>query len=670
MSELLLEILSEEIPSRFQGLARNQFYTIIEKEFQKHSLKALSLEVFVSSRRLVLSCKNIELNKVGPKRGPRVGARVEAVQGFAKSCGESVKSLEKRNVDGDYYYFSSGSASVSNIKIILSKIIERSLSQISWPKSMHWSDNNVHWVRPIRNIMALFNGTVLPLVFCGLKANNISYGHKVMSPGSFVVEGISQYYEQLLLKKVIVSADERKKIIIDGINKIAQKLNVALVEDESLFNEVIGLVEYPVVKYGKIDMKFLSLPKEVIIKIMASHQKFLALERSNGSLVPYFITVLNIESDNEKEIISGNEKVLSARLYDGKFFFDEDLKTPLEECVPDLKRVIFHDKLGTLFDKVERIEKIAQYLADENIDQVLLKRSVMLSKADLTTYMVNEFPELQGIVGQYYAQYNGEDNEVSKAIYEHYLPIGKDSECPKSLYGALVSIADKMDTVVGLFLVNEMPTSSKDPYGLRRYALGIIRIINQFAFNFNIKDIIQYSAGLYNQGANHLHVSKIIDFVYERFKYWLKLSFRDDLIAAVLFNNSGVIYREIMVLQLIEEMINNNSDVLFAFKRINSIVDSKKIEKDALNQKFITVIEQQLLTEVELLDSNITEFFNTQDSTNLMSVLTKVAKTVNKLFDETMIMDKDLEIRNHRLSVLERSCVVFNKIAHFSLIDL
>lgn len=669
MSELLLEILSEEIPSRFHNAVQVQFQLILQKEFSKHNLVAKDLEVYIASRRVVLYCTGVIQGKIDARRGPKVQAKQNAIEGFARSCGVSITDLNIKKINDVEYYFSPSGNNDNNLIESLCKAIERSLAQISWPKSMYWNDPQMRWARPIRNIMALFGGKTLPLEFCNFKANNLSYGHKIMHPESFVVKNFEQYKKQLSLKKVLLTKAEREKVIVGGIETISKKLDVMPVQDNNLLEEVIGLVEYPVVRYGTIDKSFLSLPSEVIIKIMASHQKFIALKNHDGSLSHYFITVLNIVSKEEQEIVSGNEKVLSARLYDGKFFFDEDLKVLLLDRVDDLKKVVFHDQLGNLFEKVERIEKIAIYFSDFfDVDQGQLKRIALLSKADLTTYMVNEFPELQGVVGQYYAQHSGENAIVSKAIYEHYLPVGKNSAIPSSPYSALVSIADKLDTIAGLFLINEIPTSSRDPYALRRCALGIIRIICISAFNLDLGALVRYSFDLYQKKYNDHNVAKVIDFVYERFRYWLKSSIKDDVVSSVLSLKSGYISRDYKTLMFLDEKLKENRQLFLVFKRVHNIVQVN--DAGVINKPLLTEHETKLLDQVKLLEKMIQDFYNTNNTNNLYSILLDIEKTVGNLFNDTMILDKNLEIRKHRVSVLKKLDMASKRIANFSLIDL
>ncbi len=672
MSELLVEILSEEIPSRFHNNVLGQCRLIIEREIAKHAIVAKGLEIYVSPRRLVFKVEEVSLGVVEPKRGPKIDANDKAIEGFAKSCGFSVSQLHKKDIDGVEYYFSPADSGVMDIREVLCKVIDRSLSQISWPKSMYWNSNKVRWVRPIRNIMAIFNGDILSFEFCGFKANSDSYGHKLMNPGKFTVKSFKQYKAELLSRNVILSSETRKQNILDQTSLIVQNLGVEIIYDEALFSDIVGLVEYPVVRYGSIDQKFLSLPKEVIVKIMSSHQKFIATQYADGNLAPYFIVVLNVDfTDSEQDIIAGNEKVLSARLYDGKFFFEEDTNRTLESRVDDLKQVVFHDRLGTLFDKVKRIEKISLFFASVvEVDKSILSRAALLSKADLTTLMVNEFPELQGIIGRYYAQHEGENDNVVKTVYEHYLPSGRDSECPSSIYGAVVSVADKIDTIVGLFLANEIPTSSKDPYALRRCALGVIRIICEFSLDINVKDIIKYSISLYDLKYDDHLLVQILDFIYERFRYWLKLSSKDGFVSAALYKKSGSLSQEYKVLKFLENMLRENKDLFFTFKRVVNVVKSSKVDSLAVDKQLLTEIEAKLIKQIESLDSAIRDFYSTKGSDSLVSIFKDIEETVSILFKDTMIMDKNLEIQKHRISVLNQLYSSFIKIADFSLIDL
>ena len=385
---------------------------------------------------------------------------------------------------------------------------------------MRWTADGIRWARPIRNILCLFLGQTLPIKFGHIIANDLSYAGKK----SFTVKNYKQYLEELRKHQIILSAAERKKLISDKTNEITKKLGTVLVTNDNLLHEIVGITESPNVHYGKIKEQFLSLPQEVIIRIMATHQKYLAMRYSDGTLAPYFIVVLNGDfANNIPNIISGNEKVLSARLYDGKFFFEEDLKTPLGERINDLKKIIFHEKLGTIYDKTQRLVELSKHLAQNlNIDHKKVQEAALLAKTDLTTYMVNEFPELQGTIGKYYAEHTDISKEVSQAISDHYLPNSKESVCPISEIGAIVAIADKLDSTVGLFLAGEIPTASKDPYALRRNALGIIRIICEFNLDHDLNDLVTTAARLYQQ-QNPTIENKIVEFIYERFKFFLNV---------------------------------------------------------------------------------------------------------------------------------------------------
>ena len=506
MPELLIEIHSEEIPARMQNKAAEDFKKLFIDFFHKQNIKFSQNKVnaYCCPRRLVFVAEDLQEIQVCPAKkitGPQINAPQKAIEGFLKSVGvKQVSELSQiENKKGQYYCFQLPKKEIKTIDILqdhLPQILQK-MSNL-WPKTMRWlsGQNAIYWVRPIRNILAIFNQKIIPFKFGALSSNDKSYGHLFLSGKSFKVTNFADYNKKLADNFVTLDAAKRKEIIINGIKAICKKLNCYLVEnlenDNQLLNEVAGLVEYPQVMYGQISQEFMSLPYEVLVLTVKRHQKYFCLKDKKGNLAPYFIFVSNVKGKDSNKIIADNEKVLSARLNDAKFFIEEDLKISLRQKVEDLRHLIFHEKLGSVFFKVKRLEALNKFIAIwiPHASLSLAEKLADLAKSDLVTKGVAELPELQGVIGKYYAQIAGEDNEVSQAIAEQYLPAGADSELPKTPLGVLLSIADKIDTICGLFLVNEKPTGSKDPFALRRLALGIIRIIAHYQIHLPLKIII------------------------------------------------------------------------------------------------------------------------------------------------------------------------------------
>jgi len=415
--------------------------------------------------------------------------------------------------------------------------------------------------------------------------------------------------------------------------------------DENLIDEIVGLVEYPICLLGKIDNEFMEVPKEVLIATMKTHQKYFALLSNNNSFAPFFIVVSNIVGKDPQQIISGNEKVLRARLYDAKFFYDQDKKNTLDSRVDDLKKVVFHDELGSLFDKTNRIINLSKEIAKIlNLDINILERSARLSKADLTSNLVKEFPELQGTIGQYYALNDGEDTRVANAISEHYLPAGKSDYCPKFIEGAIVSIADKLDSIVGLFFIDEAPTSSKDPYGLRRSALGIIRIMIEHKLDLELYDLVEYALKSYEDSDKITGlIQKVIFFFHERFKYLLKDKFRYDLINAVAPN--GNIYSSYQKIVALKDFYNskNGKEVLTILRRIANFIPPAYAKSDLkVNQKlFSDDLEKKLYAVIDQVSNELKKV----DIVSQFSMLNMLVEPVNYFCDKVTVMDNDENIK-------------------------
>lgn len=490
MAELLIELFMEEIPARMQVRAADDFKRLVTDKLAAAGVAFTKAVAHSTPRRLTLVVDGVPTAQADvreEKKGPRVGSPEQALAGFLKSAGlASIDQAEQRDTGKGVFYFAviekKGGATVA----ALPAIIDAAIRELPWPKSMRWGANEFRWVRPLHSIIALFDGAVVPGAL-DLGGKTIAYGsatqgHRFLSPGEFSVNGFADYQAKLAAAHVVLDREERKRLILDGAQKAATAEGFRLKDDPGLAEEVAGLVEYPVVLTGAIDNKFMDVPAEVLTTSMRTHQRYFALETADGKLAPRFVVVANrTTADGGKAVVAGNERVLRARLSDAKFFWDQDLKVKLEDRLPGLKDITFHAKLGTLAQRVERIEALSVEIAkalnwdEETVAQAGL--AARLSKADLTTGVVGEFPEVQGIMGRYVAYHEGLPAPVAEAIADHYKPLGPSDRVPTDKVSVAVALAEKIDTLVAFFGIDEKPTGSRDPFALRRAALGVIRLI-------------------------------------------------------------------------------------------------------------------------------------------------------------------------------------------------
>ncbi len=653
MKELLLELFSEEIPARMQEKSSSIMLSELENTLKEQGITYSKAKYLVTPRRIVIHIEGLpeqlpqqEINR----KGPKIDARPEAIEGFLKAV---EMRLEELTIN-DGFYYAKKIEKAKNIDGELKLILEKLLLTFTWPKSMRSAQSEVRWVRPLRNILCIFGSEILPIEFGGLKANNKTWGHRFMCSDEFLVKSFVDYEQVMKKSFVILSSKEREAIIIEQINEIATKLNLIPIIEPDLLKEVVGLVEYPNVVLGKIDPEYTILPKEVLVTAMKVHQRYFYLENNKSEISPYFLTVLNVKLDSDEAIVAGNEKVLKARLADAKYFWEKDLKLPSSEALAKLAKMTFHSKLGSMFDKVNRIIEIAKFIGEDLLNDELIKKAALLCKTDLVSEMVGEFPELQGVMGKYYALHDGVENEVAYAIAEHYRPIDVNDQGNISLLGAIISIADKMDSLVGLWSAGEKPTSSKDPFALRRTALGIIKLIRFHKLNFSLKELINYAG----HSINKEQKEEIIIFINERLKYYLKNeNFRHDLVMASLANNADNINSAIERIIELENYFKDDvsKNLLFSIKRILNIIGDNEVSLE-VNYDFFNNIEKSLYNKVIGLKEEI-------------SSLASITEDINLFFDKVMVNDIDPNIKKNRLNLLFNVANVASKIADFSLIE-
>ncbi len=484
MAKLLLEIFSEEIPARMQARAADDLKRLVTERLDAARLAFDSARAYVTPRRLALIVSGLPTAQPGitvEKKGPRVGSPPQAVEGFLRAAGlDRIEQCEQRETGKGVFYYAVSHEKGRAADEALAGLLPDALDALLWPKSMRWGRHRLRWVRPVHSILCLFGDRVVPFQFAHLTAGASTCGHRHLAPDRFSVTGVADYRAKLKIAQVELDSEMRAGAIRKELERLAAAEGLRVKPDEALIAENAGLVERPSVLMGKIDEAFMGVPPEVLTTAMRTHQKYFALEKADGALAPRFALVSNmITEDGGAAIVAGNERVLRARLSDAKFFWDQDRAHTLKSRVPRLKQIVFHAKLGTVYEKVDRMHKLVDTLV-RYIPAAKLKRAhraVLRCKTDLVTNMVGEFPELQGIMGAYYARHDGESGAVAQAIAEHYSPLGPSDRCPRKPTSVAVSLADKIDTLAGFFLIGETPTGSKDPFALRRAGLGIIRLI-------------------------------------------------------------------------------------------------------------------------------------------------------------------------------------------------
>jgi len=500
MSELLFEVYSEEIPALLQEEAAQKMATLLVDNLISYGI-SVEVKAFSTPRRIGFAIFNLPTSISIPSeeiRGPRLNANPMAIEGFLRkySC-----SKEQLIIKNDCYFFQIP-AKVIDIKQHLAGQLNELLTTYTWPKSMRWGEHLKTWIRPIKSMIALLDGHIIPVTYGEITAQDTTFGHRFMSYTPIKVASFADYQQKLKEHNVDIYHASRRELIREEAIKKATELGAKLIEDELLLNEIAGLVEKPFIHVGQIDELFMSLPREVLVITLKHHQRYLMLEDGQGELSRYFIIIANINAkDGGQKIVEGNTKVLKARLFDAKYFYDRDVKIPLEDRLEMLKKVVYHERVGSVYQKSQQSKELAGRLAaDLNLDVTLAERAALLAKADLVSEMVKEFPELQGVMGGYYATAQNEHEEVAIAIREHYKPQGPNDSLPSRKIAAVTALADKFDNLNSLFSIGIKPTGSKDPYAQRRAALGILRIIKEFAFQLDLANYLIPEAQAFVEG--------------------------------------------------------------------------------------------------------------------------------------------------------------------------
>ena len=685
MSELLLEIGTEEIPSGFISRALEEMQSLLQKEFQAQRIAYKEVKAMGTPRRLVLIATGVApaqegrvIETIGPAKRIAFddqGRPTKAALGFARGQGIPVEELKVVQTEKGEYLGARKEEKGEETFQLLPAILPRVIASISFPKSMRWMDLENTFVRPIHWILALFDGKIIPFQVGNIITGNLSRGHRFMALGSFQVKDLSDYLRRLKNSFVIFNPEERKELILAEVNRAATEVSGNILKDDGLVDIVTYLVEYPVALRGGFAKEFLALPREVLITAMREHQRYFSIGDSQGALLPYFVTISNTRPRDPNVVIRGNERVLQARLADAKFFFLEDQKVPLIQRLEGLKKVVYHSKLGTSYEKVMRISSLAEYLAgriDPSVGETV-KRASLLCKGDLITGMVGEFPSLQGVMGQIYARLSGEKEEVSLAIYEHYLPTAAGGALPASLPGAVLSMADKLDTIVGCFGIGLIPTGTADPYALRRQTLGIINIILDKRYSLPLGELVEKSLSLLTSKLERPPMQikgEVLEFFKGRMQNLLiSRGVSPDAVEAA----SAVSFEDLVDLEQRAQALHDlkkepDFDPLaVAFKRIVNISRSHA-PGPVFPERFEKPVEGTLFEAYQSIGQKAEEHIARRDYSSALKELSSLRKPVDDFFEGVMVMAEDEKVKENRLSLLANIARLFFKIGDFSKI--
>ena len=672
--DFLLELGTEELPPKLLLKLSNSLKDNLSKELEKLSIKSDSIKAFATPRRLAISISELQSkqqDQVLEKKGPSTQSPEMAINGFAKSCGVDVSELEKKELGGKEYFYYSKEETGQSVSELLPEAIEKSIKDIPITRAMKWGSSDYSFVRPVHWLVIMLDKDIVPAKIMGLESNRITKGLRFIDP---IIElKHAKDYEQVMSDKaqILVDFAKRKELIRDQVLSVAQKNNAEVVIDESLLDEVCALVEYPRAFSGSFDKKFLDIPQEAIISAMKSHQKYFHLVDIQGQLLPLFISVANIESSNIKAIVDGNERVIHPRLADSEFFWNQDKSKKLEERLPGLDSVMFMKSLGSMGQKAKRIESLSSHISDlVGFDQKASARAGLLSKSDLLSEMVGEFADLQGIMGGYYATNDGETQAVSVAIREHYQPRFAGDKVPSTNEGLVVAIADKLDTISGIYGIGQAPTGSKDPYALRRLALGLLRILLEAKIELNLKSLIDYSLNLHLKEVDRSCGDDIYSFMMDRLKaYYKDANIDSNVYEAVL----AVSPESPLDFHLRVEALNeftqseNSKSLIEANKRIANILKDSNEKNETLNPKIlIDDSEIKLFNASESLSKKLS---GSKDYQEVMKSLIDLKDSIDSFFDNVMVNTDDDKLKSSRLALIRKIRLLFLSVADISYLS-
>ena len=686
MSEFFLELFSEEIPSTLQKNLREDLLNSFIKSFNEKFILFKKSSSFSTPNRLIILFEGLQkqiILKSEEIKGPSIKAPELALEGFIRSNNISKKDLFKKATDkGEFYFFKTKSKKL-NTQDLLEELVPLILQKIQWKKSMRWSDFSLNWGRPLKSILAIFDRKKLTFNFHHLTSSNSTFIDKEFEEKKKIFIDFKDYNNFFKKLNIIIDHNQRKNLIEKKLNDISSKKNIIIENNPKLLDEVVDLTDQPNVILCEFDRKFLNIPKEILMITMQHHQKYFPTFDKKGNITNEFLVVTN-KHDKSGLIKLGNERVVEARLSDAEFFWQKDKSQNLVKRVSSLKSMNYFKGLGTYFDKVQRMRKLGGMLSDELLiskDKVELSASIC--KVDLVSELVGEFPELQGIMGGYFAEAQGFEKDVCKAISEQYLPAGLNSKVPKKPYSVALSLADKIDTLVGFFGINQKPTSSKDPFALRRLALGVIKTIVENKKDFKIRDLISYSTGLYlDQGfefENKSLQNELISFLMDRLKFYMKEEkIRSDIILAS--TSSFNLDRSVVIFgkaKSLNKFVNkpNGIDLISSYKRASNILESELKDKNLELSNttdpgiFKTEFEKNLYKKINELSKYFQSINKDEDFEQSINNLAESKKVIFDFFDNVIVNDEDITIKKNRLELIQMLCKTFDYYVNFSLID-
>ena len=686
MSEFFLELFSEEIPANLQSNSRILLLESFKKLFEEKQISFKKSTSYSTPNRLIILFEGLSkkvIQKAEEVKGPSINAPEKAIDGFLRSNQIIKTDLFKKNLEkGDFYFFKKLSKKIYTINL-LEEQTPLILDKLQWKKSMRWGDYNLSWARPLKSILAVFDSKNINFKFHHLISSNTSFIDKEFEDKKKIFKNFKSYKAFFKKSGVIIDHTSRKEFIKKEIEKITKKKNIVIEFNNKLLEEVTNIVEQPNVLICKFNEKFLSIPKEILIITMQYHQKYFPTFDKKGKITNEFLVVAN-NKDKEGYIKLGNERVVEARLSDAQFFWEKNKSQNLVKQVSKLKTMNYFKGLGSYFDKIQRMRKLGGMISDELLiskDQVELSTSIC--KVDLISDLVGEFPELQGVMGGYFAEVQGFDKEIVLAVSEHYLPTGIDSKTPKKAFSIALALTDKIDTLTGFFGVNQKPTSSKDPYALRRSALGVIKLLIDNNREFKIKDLISYSASLHKeQGfelSNESSQKELIGFLMDRLKYYMKeKNIRSDIIEASTssygIDHVNKIYKKAL---LLNNLLNKETgeNIIASYKRAASILDSelKNSDFELSNTTdpgiFKNDYEKNLLKKINELRKYFTNTNKDENYTETLENLADAKKVIFEFFDNVKVNDEDKNIKKNRLELLQMLCRTFDNYINFSNIE-
>ena len=687
MSEFFIELFSEEIPANLQNKTRQDFFQnlkeFLEKEDIKYSGEATAFSI---PNRLIVYFQNISkkiTKKENEIRGPNINAPQDALNGFLKSYKISIDKTYKKKTDkGEFYFFKKPSESIET-KFVLQKNLPKILDKTSWKKSMRWADHELYWGRPLKSILCCFDNKILEFEYHHLASSNITFIDKDFEQKTKKFVRFKDYLAFFKSQNIILDNKKREQFIVDQLNRIAKKENLKIHFNSTLLNEVTNIVEKPNIIKCRFNKRFLEIPDDILVTTMQVHQKYFPTFDSRDNLTNNFFLVAD-NRDSKGLIKIGNENVVEARLNDAKFFWDKNKTQNLVKGISNLKKLSYFEGLGSYFEKIQRLRKLGALISDELlISKEKVEIASSICKVDLTSDLVNEFPELQGVMGGHFAKSQGFDNDICLALREHYLPTGPETKTPKKPYSVTLAISDKLDTLSGFFAINLKPTSSKDPFALRRSAIGLIRLIVENKLEIKLKDIINYSFSLFSEQDVNFDIKlaqqDLYRFISDRLRFYMKeKNIRPDIIECSMSSyNTDQIYKIYNKAFILNKLIDKNigQDIIFSYKRASNILsDEVKKNKFELSETtdpglFKNDSEKKLYKKIQEIRKYFTSLGSGENCEKTLEVLAEAKIEVSNFFEDVIVNDDDEALKKNRLELLQLLCKTFNNYINFSNIE-